>query len=165
MPKGVHLDKKLICCASCGNDFLCDGSRTKASYCSLSCYSVARKSKPLEQIECKGCLTKFTPKKRSVIYCSKGCVKRTLQLKNIENGLFFSYKKAKKHLIKSASGCSKCGWSDEIGVLELHHIDRNHKNNHISNLQILCPNCHSIDHFKSKDGQFSNNLGLINKWK
>ena len=36
-------------------------------------------------------------------------------------------------------------------MLELHHIDGNHNNNKLENLQMLCPNCHSItDNFKSK---------------
>jgi hypothetical protein len=25
----------------------------------------------------------------------------------------------------------------------------------------LCPNCHSLDHFYAKDGQFKNNLGVV----
>lgn len=28
--------------------------------------------------------------------------------------------------------------------LEIHHIDGNYLNNNISNLQVLCPNCHSL---------------------
>lgn len=43
--------------------------------------------------------------------------------------------------------CEKCGcgeeWCGEKLSLELHHIDGNHKNNVLENLQILCPNCHS----------------------
>ena len=43
--------------------------------------------------------------------------------------------------------CELCGVSTWLGVLlplELHHKDGNHYNNSIDNLQILCPNCHSI---------------------
>ena len=43
--------------------------------------------------------------------------------------------------------CEKCGLSEWLGEevpLELDHIDSNHWNNNISNLQILCPNCHAI---------------------
>ena len=29
-------------------------------------------------------------------------------------------------------------------VLELHHIDNNHNNNELSNLEVLCPNCHAM---------------------
>ena len=43
--------------------------------------------------------------------------------------------------------CELCGadiWLGEKLPLELHHKDGNHFNNEFSNLQILCPNCHSI---------------------
>lgn len=42
--------------------------------------------------------------------------------------------------------CEECGineWNGKILVLELDHINGNHKDNHLENLQILCPNCHS----------------------
>ena len=43
--------------------------------------------------------------------------------------------------------CEFCGLTEWQGVkipLELHHKDGDHFNNEISNLQILCPNCHAI---------------------
>lgn len=43
--------------------------------------------------------------------------------------------------------CEKCGidsWLGEKAPLELDHIDNDHFNNELSNLQILCPNCHSL---------------------
>ena len=43
--------------------------------------------------------------------------------------------------------CELCGVSQWQGVelpLELHHKDGDHYNNELSNLMILCPNCHSI---------------------
>jgi hypothetical protein len=42
--------------------------------------------------------------------------------------------------------CECCGltsWNGKPIPLELHHIDGNHYNNDLSNLQILCPNCHA----------------------
>lgn len=42
--------------------------------------------------------------------------------------------------------CERCGiteWMGESTPLELHHIDGDRFNNELSNLQILCPNCHS----------------------
>lgn len=42
--------------------------------------------------------------------------------------------------------CEVCGLSSWMGVtiqLQLHHLDGDHRNNEESNLQILCPNCHS----------------------
>lgn len=42
--------------------------------------------------------------------------------------------------------CEKCGlqeWQGQKIPLQVHHIDGNHYNNIIDNLQILCPNCHA----------------------
>lgn len=45
--------------------------------------------------------------------------------------------------------CSKCGWS-EINPytnripLEIEHKDGNWKNSFEENLELLCPNCHSL---------------------
>lgn len=44
--------------------------------------------------------------------------------------------------------CSSCGYSKtrECGttILEIDHIDGNHENNKLANLQVLCPNCHAL---------------------
>lgn len=45
--------------------------------------------------------------------------------------------------------CEICGNTDWMGKpipLELHHKDFNHHNNDLSNLQILCSNCHMQAH-------------------
>lgn len=43
--------------------------------------------------------------------------------------------------------CEECGnagvWNNKPITMELHHVDGNRYNNELSNLQILCPNCHS----------------------
>ena len=42
--------------------------------------------------------------------------------------------------------CEECGineWNGKMLVLELDHKNGNHNDNHLENLQILCPNCHS----------------------
>ena len=45
--------------------------------------------------------------------------------------------------------CEKCGWGEENPVthkipLQIHHIDGDCTNNKEENLQLLCPNCHSL---------------------
>lgn len=45
--------------------------------------------------------------------------------------------------------CQICGWGKTNTYtntipLEIHHIDGNHLNNNEDNLQVLCPNCHSL---------------------
>lgn len=41
--------------------------------------------------------------------------------------------------------CSICGFNNEH-ALEVHHIDKNRSNNDISNLKVLCANCHALTH-------------------
>lgn len=53
--------------------------------------------------------------------------------------------------------CDFCGireWNGKPIVLQLHHIDGNTLNNNLSNLQLLCPNCHSqTDNFSGKSNR------------
>lgn len=63
----------------------------------------------------------------------------------------------KKRLIKERiliAKCNKCNlekWLDEKIPLELNHIDGNHTNNELSNLELLCPNCHAFTpHYRGK---------------
>lgn len=72
--------------------------------------------------------------------------------------------KLKKKLIRDGikeNKCEICGahiWNGVELSLELHHIDGNHFNNDLDNLQILCPNCHSL-----QKGNSGNNAGRYNK--
>lgn len=65
--------------------------------------------------------------------------KRFINSHTLKNKLF-------KNNIKNKE-CEKCGvkeWLREECVFELHHVDNNHSNNNLTNLQILCPNCHAL---------------------
>ena len=52
-------------------------------------------------------------------------------------------------LEKNNYKCELCGWGEENTythtiLLEIHHIDGDYTNNKEENLQVLCPNCHSL---------------------
>lgn len=51
--------------------------------------------------------------------------------------------------------CEKCGlekWGNQPIPLEIHHIDGDHLNNVLDNLQILCCNCHALtNNFRGKN--------------
>ena len=58
----------------------------------------------------------------------------------------------KQKLIKEGfkeNKCEICGnlyWQGQELPLELHHVNGNHYDNNLNNLQILCSNCHSLMH-------------------
>lgn len=55
------------------------------------------------------------------------------------------------------SMCSKCGWDekhpiDGVSLTEINHIDGDATNCALANLEILCPNCHSLTfNFRSRN--------------
>jgi 5-methylcytosine-specific restriction endonuclease McrA len=51
--------------------------------------------------------------------------------------------KAAKRLTLAAGRCSRCG---STGRLDIHHRDRNKKNQAPENLEVLCHRCHMREH-------------------
>ena len=108
------------------------------------------------QLQCKPETLNSYLKKMDIIYAGnqsgKG-IKTDPKYKTAEEYIQGTY--VKSHLLKQKlirdgikeNKCELCGVSIWLNVdlpLELHHKDGNHYNNSLENLQILCPNCHSI---------------------
>lgn len=74
--------------------------------------------------------------RKSAIEYTKGtCVNSNkLKIKLIEDGV----KEFK------CEQCENSIWNGKPIPLELHHVDGNRFNNELENLQILCPNCHTL---------------------
>ena len=78
---------------------------------------------------------KSLPKKPIEKYLNNECAitSHKLRLRLLKEG-YFEHK------------CYECGlklWNNQPIPLELEHIDGNHANNDLSNLTVLCPNCHA----------------------
>jgi RNA-directed DNA polymerase len=60
-------------------------------------------------------------------------------------------KKVAKLLKEQQGKCGHCGnYFDTDSVMEIHHLDGNHKNNKTENLQLLHRHCHDNKHFTTK---------------
>jgi hypothetical protein len=85
----------------------------------------------------------------------------------VVNSNFQSYK-LKKRLFQEGlktEKCEKCGWAEKSTEgyipLELDHINGCHNDNRLSNLRILCPNCHSLTYnYRGRKNKKSPNGGI-----
>jgi hypothetical protein len=157
--RGTVETRYTVLCVVCQKPFETVPTSKKQYTCSNVCRAI-RKTLPNPPILCAGCGTSFIPKKRTIRYCSRSCgAKFRLKRLRQEKRGGVSMRAVKKARLATGRGCERCGWRIIPDVLEIHHIDRNRKNCLDENLILLCPNCHSIDHFLAKDGQFANNIG------
>jgi 5-methylcytosine-specific restriction endonuclease McrA len=63
-----------------------------------------------------------------------------------------------KLLVRSKGKCEKCLRSLDGVKPHIHHKDGDPKNNKMSNLKVLCPNCHSNVHDKPIKRKSKNNV-------
>lgn len=134
-------------CAECGALFSHIASRAnKAKYCSPTCYRKAMNKKGTVTYQCVHCKISFldSPSHKRK-YCSKTCVNKAS--KEIWKPTFTT---VRKNMIARGllTSCERCGYKEYPEILGVHHKDRNRKNNDASNLEVLCPMCHSIEHKK-----------------
>ena len=135
-----------------------------SSACSASYNNKLRNTKTNKWV-CKNCQKEhISPKGKLRIYCNITCQQEYQNkeriygwLYNNENwGEMGTPKWVKNHLIKiNGRKCSSCDlsiWKEILITLEVNHIDGNATNNSIENLELLCPNCHSItETYKGKN--------------
>lgn len=97
---------------------------------------------------------------RQIKYCSNKCQIEYQEKEKIQawkdgtfdgmSGQYGISSIIKNYLFKKYNNkCQKCGWGEinpvtNLVPLEIHHIDGNYRNNNEENLELLCPNCHSL---------------------
>lgn len=171
-------------CKQCGNKIeIKDGetpSKTRQRhYCSKECRNkhqseimsgnqLGKKDKVSYCLNCGNKLNRHQGK-----YCSNRCqqeyqymqyIKRwKLGLENGVSGLYqLSHYIVKYIKEKYNNKCCRCGWCEinpitHIIPLEIHHKDGDYSNNNEDNLELLCPNCHSLtDTYKNSSGNKHN---------
>jgi hypothetical protein len=120
------------------------------AYCSSTCYGLScRKEKPC--IICGNLILAGANKKT----CSRGCankhragIRYKLSVPRKDN--VRNYRSLKIRLMDARGKiCEKCGY-DKFEILQIHHKDSNRLNNELSNLELICPNCHFEKHFLEK---------------
>lgn len=143
-------------CLVCGKELV----KSQHKFCSSSCAAkFNNKQRVKEKTKCcLNCGIKLKDPRN--VFCCEKCHKEKMQKdwverwkRGEENGIIGEYgisKRLKRYFLeKYDNKCQLCGWSETNQYtnsipLELHHIDGDYANNQEDNLQLLCPNCHSL---------------------
>lgn len=153
-------------CKECNNEFEAIEKEVKRGYgffCSIECsakYNGRNRIKPIPNVQCA--------------QCGKSFYRNTSKKKNSKSGLYFCCRKHKdlgqrlggfselhpphygtstgvhdyrnRAIKKYGNICNRCGYDKNIAAIVVHHKDRNRANTLIENLEVLCANCHAIEH-------------------
>ena len=131
----------------------------KRLFCDNSC-SASYNNKLREGNSFNYCIVCNNPNKKNNKFCSSKCFNDFYYnnyitqwksgLKNGAKGQGSISNYVKKYLFEKYNNkCVKCGWGEMNQFtkkipLEIHHKDGNYLNNNEDNLELLCPNCHSL---------------------
>jgi hypothetical protein len=144
-------------------------------YCSIECRKLANPPK-IHNLTCDYCGETFyrsqsnlKKSKSGLRFCSRVCKDLAQRIENgnpqihpphYGNGISgWNYREvARKHHPKK---CNRCGYEELPGILRVHHKDRDRSNSDPENLEILCPNCHEIDHYLAGDGVYTKHKKVL----
>jgi hypothetical protein len=126
-------------------------------FCSHACSAAhnnagkCRNGTPVPKGVCRNCGKPLEHKDRDQVYCGRDCDlahKKARVIQQIEAGLRNSPPLIRRYLI-GARGykCESCGLNEWLGQaipLQVDHTDGDAGNNVLSNLKLLCPNCHAL---------------------
>lgn len=141
--------KKEKTCLSCKSVFITGGRGNlghKRVFCNRKCFVGFRKNgKMFPCLQCGKQTLRNPGNLKKKVFCSKDCYdkSRTLVYKPVGNA---EYKTQRKVMLRDIGKCQRCGYDQYPKILHVHHKDRNRKNNVMENLELLCPNCHEIEH-------------------
>lgn len=133
---------------SCGKVIDYDNRFNK--FCSKSCSAkYNNKKRKVIKNKCKNCNNLISTTKQ---YCGNKCFNeyrfKEIIYKKFQQGEIY-VRLTLKHclLVTHEYKCFKCGlieWMGKKLSLELNHIDGDSSNNFPNNLELICPNCHSV---------------------
>lgn len=116
------------------------------TYCSSKCYGKAsRKEHPC--IICGTAILASANKKTCSRACSNTNRAGIVYTGGREHDKVKSQKQLKVRLLRErGQQCERCKYAIHQ-ILQVHHRNRDRTNNNLSNLELLCPNCHASEHY------------------
>jgi len=137
-------------CLHCGNDFFVPPCKAETGkFCSRACYAGWASENGSVQLTCEVCGKVYRRHKSNFrskgMTCGNKCKGLSYRTSKPVSGDYPAVKSwmRRRDMIKF---CNRCKYNENPGILVLHHIDRDRTNNDLQNLEILCPNCHALEH-------------------
>lgn len=152
-------------CTVCGKPIYRRPGQIKQGrvFCSQTCYGLAtRKEHPC--VVCGKPILSSANKNT----CSRGCANTNragIKYKGRAPKDKVVYQRGLKLRLLKLRGpiCERCGYA-RYEILNVHHKDRNRQHNTLDNLELLCPNCHSEEHYLENNwysGKIQNRQGGV----
>ncbi len=118
-------------------------------FCSSVCYGISCRNEHPCVVCAKPILSSLNKKT-----CSRGCANTHRAGIKYKIGSPKDKVKSQQSLkirLLEARGtkCERCSYS-KYEILQVHHKNRDRKNNELTNLELICPNCHYEEHFLEK---------------
>ena len=152
----LHITKNCLNCNGKINTTI----NEERKFCSKSCsatYNNKKKKKKKSNKKCINCGKEL--QNRNNKYCNNICqneyqnneIFKLIESNNLHlNNSSTESRWVKKYLIiKYGEKCMKCGWNEIHQItgnvpIQINHKDGNTENNKLNNVELLCPNCHSL---------------------
>lgn len=154
-------------CETCSKQFdahLSNVYKGKGRFCSVSCSSSRQRSWTKQpNVKCSLCQKPFykNKSKQAVsksghFFCCRAHRDAALKIGGISEIQPFKYRGKTQPsydyrefaFAHFDDKCNRCNYNAFTSILIVHHKDRDRSNNDLSNLEILCPNCHALEHIE-----------------
>lgn len=160
----MFVTKSCLNCEKLFDALVREVNRGNGKYCSLVCamkHIGANRPRPEANVICAHCnksfyknISKQTRSKSGLFFCSRECKDVAQCIGGIRSIMpphfgqtVKNYRTIAFRVENKPKICERCGFDKHEAAIIVHHKDRNRKNNHIDNLEVLCANCHLIEHY------------------
>ena len=120
--------------------------RSGGVFCSSVCYGISCR----KEIPCKVCGTLILSGLNKKT-CGRVCANRgrigTSYTGSLLRDKVTTIRRIKVRILKlRGNKCERCDYNNPA-VIQVHHKNRNKKDNRLINLELICPNCHYEEHY------------------